>query len=56
MITVGLDIDIVQIVEENAIDMAQDGLLMEEKCLQVTRSQKGLLLTMLLKNIDLHYV
>ena len=35
MITVGLDIDIVKTVEENAIDMAQGGLLMEVKHLQV---------------------
>ena len=31
VVTIGLDIDIIEIVEENAINMAQGGLLMEVK-------------------------
>ena len=39
VIIVSSDIDIVKIMEENAIDMAQGGLLVEVKRLQVIHSQ-----------------
>ena len=43
-------------VEENAINMALGGLLMEVKKLQFILSQKGLLVTMIPKNTDLSYI
>ena len=51
--TVGSNIDIKDTVEENAIGMAQGGLLMG---VQVIHSKKGLLVDMLPKNLDLVYV
>ena len=56
VVTVGSDIDIVDIVKKKAIDMAQCGLLVEVKHLQVTHSKKGLLFAMLPKNTDISYM
>ena len=56
VVTIGSDIEIKDIVEENVIDMSQGGLLMEVKCLQVIHSKKGLLVAILPKNRDLAYI
>ena len=52
VVTISSDIDIKDIVKENAIDMVQGGLLVEANRIQVIHSKKGLLLAMLPKNTD----
>ena len=47
VITLGSEVEIVQTVEENAIDMAQDGIITELERLKVIHFKKGLLITML---------
>ena len=56
IINLGSEIDITQIVEENAINMAQGGIIIEVKRLRVIHSKKALLIAMLPKMIDLKYV
>ena len=56
VVTIGSNIDIKDIVKENAIAMVQGGLLIEVKRLQVIHSKRGLRVTMLPKNTDLAYV
>ena len=56
VITLGSEIEITQIMEENAIDMAQGSIIIKVKCLRVIHSKKGLLIAMLPKMIDLKYV
>ena len=47
VITIGLEIDITQIMEENSINMAHGGIIIEVKSLQVIHSKKELLIVML---------
>ena len=51
-----MDTDITETVEENAVDMAQGGVIIEAKRLQVIYSKMGLLIIMLTKSVDLNYV
>ena len=56
VVIVGSDIVIKVTVKKTAIDMAQGGLLVEVKHLQIIHSKKGLLVAMLPKNTNLAYV
>ena len=47
VITLSSEVEIIQTVEENAIGMAQGGIIIEVERLKVIHSRKGLLITML---------
>ena len=56
IITIGSDEDIRHTVEENAVDMAQDGIIIEVKRLQVIHLRKGILLPMIPRSTKGKYV
>jgi len=56
IITTGSDEDISNTVKANAVDMAQEGIIVEVKRLQVRHSKRGILLPMIPCSIDGKYV
>ena len=55
IITIGSNEDIRNTVKANAVDMAQDGIIIKVKRIQVIHSRKGILLTMMPCSIDGKY-
>ena len=55
IITFGSDEDIRHIVEANAVDMVQEGIMVGVKRLQVPHSKRGILLPMIPRSIDGKY-
>ena len=56
IITLGSDTKITKTVEENTVDMAQGGIIVEIKPLQVIHSKKQILIAMIPKSVNLKYM
>ena len=56
IITIGSNEDVRITVKSNAVDMAQDRIIVEVKCPQVIHSRKGILLPMISRPINGKYV